>query len=176
MNKLRTLPQNDTKHNILTILSAIVFPICLLIDEFKDIRQHIILLTITSLIYKYSYFYIENEYIHTFFGKLDHLAIITMTLTHIDISYVQIIIVSCISMLKHELFYMICFIIWIYLTTKMYFTDKFYFIIHIIAYSCHILTYINVRLNDKWTFWNSWAWHLSSIVWFICIVCTKHYI
>lgn len=175
MNSLNKYPQTDTKHNILTILSAIVFPLCLLIDEFADIRYNIIFLTITSLLYKYTYFYVDNEDIHTFFCKLDHIAIITMTLTHINISHIQSLIVTCIAMLKYEVFYSICFIIWIYLTIKMYFTDKIYFFIHIIAYSCHILSYINVRVTGKWTFWNSWGWHFSSIVWFICIVCTKHY-
>ena len=175
MDKLRELPQTDTKHNILTILSATVFLLCVLIDEFVDIKYNMVFLAITSLIYKYAYFYIENEYIHTFFGKLDHLAIIAMTLTHIDISYVQFILVSCISMIKYELFYLICFLVWVYLTTQMYFVDKNYFSIHIIASTCYALSYINFRVNKKWTFWNSWSWHLSSIVWFMCVVCSKYH-
>ena len=160
---------------IFTILSAFSFVICLLIDEFIDIQYHLIFLIITSLLYKYAYFYINSESKITLFEKIDQLAIVTMTMTTLQIPFFYYILGIISTIIKFELFHIICFCSWLYLTINMFFKDFFIFFVHIIASTCYVMSYINFRYSNSWTLLNSWAWHLSSVTWFICVAMTKYY-
>lgn len=160
---------------IFTILSAFSFIICLLIDEFIDVRFHLVILIITSLLYKYGYFYINSEWKITPLEKIDQLVILCLTMTTLQIPFFYYMIGIICTIVKFELFHLISFCCWIYVTINMFFTDFFIFFVHIISSTCSVMSYINFRYTNSWTLLNSWAWHLSVVTWFTCVAITKYY-
>ena len=61
--------------NILTILSALLFLVAIILPICNSLNIPLFLLIITSLFYKYMYIYHNNTYKYIFWRKLDQIAI-----------------------------------------------------------------------------------------------------
>ncbi len=164
-------------HNLLITCSAFSFFLLFLINEFSECHIYIYALIISSIIYKlaYLYCYIDFPYIVDIITYIDYVSIFNLLWSHnykyflnyglYKYIYIFVIILSFINYYMFHLF-----LVFLYFLTlsQLIIYDKIITFFYIL--SGIIISYSYYSFNKYgWNIINSWSWHLSVCLCFLCV-------
>lgn len=164
-------------YNILTTSSAFSFLLLFLLNEFSESHIYIYALIISSIIYKlaYLYCYIDFPYIVDIITYIDYICIFNLLWSHnykyfLDYGLYKYIylIILIISFINYNAFHF-CLIFLYFLTlSKLIMYD--YIITLFYVLSGFLISHSYYSFNKHgWNIINSWNWHLSICLCFLCV-------
>ena len=160
-------------YNILTTSSAFSFLLLFLLNEFSESHIYIYALIISSIIYKlaYLYCYIDFPYIVDIITYIDYISIFNvLTIFFLNYGLYKYIytFVIILSFINYYMFHL--FLVFLYFLTlsQLIIYDKIITFFYIL--SGIIMSYSYYSFNKcGWNIINSWSWHLSSCLCFLCV-------
>lgn len=162
--------------NILTILSALLFLVAIILPICNSLNIPLFLLIITSLFYKYMYIYHYNTYKYIFWRKLDQIAISYLIIEFKNLFFnsykrtiLKNIILSIAVNMNFKLFSLFIFIMWSLILYKAFTIDIFIFSLMIIS-TLSALSFYKLRLLYGWKNSISWVWHNSILLSIISVM------
>ena len=164
-------------YNILTTCSAFSFFFLFLLNEFSESHIYIYTLIISSIIYKllYLYCYVDYPYIVDIITHIDYICIFNLLWSHnykyflIYGLYKYIYVIILILSLINYFFFHVCLVILYFITlSELIMYDKIITLFYIL--SGFFITYSYYSFNKQgWNIINSWMWHLSICLCFLCV-------
>ena len=168
---------NKLFYNVLTTSSALSFFFLFLLNEFSESHIYIYSLIVSSIIYKlaYLYCYIDFPYIVDIINYFDYICIFNLLWTHnykfflkyelYKYIYVFVLIILFINYYAFHLF-----LVFLYFLTlsELIIYDKIVALFYIL--SGFFISYSYYSFNKHgWNIINSWNWHLSICLCFLCV-------
>ena len=165
----------NTKYNILTICSALIFIFLIIFPENNDNNFIIYFLIFTSILYKYLHLYDYGSRLYVFSRKLDQIVISFIFLSYFSKFYnhkLENIHLLCISTIVNYNFKTFKLLLMSIMLKILYFSfknDIFISCILIFSIIIALISYYSRTLIKKWTFEISWCWHLSCCCILTCL-------
>lgn len=160
-----------------TISSAFVFLFLFTINEFEQSHFFIYSLILTSIIYKafYFLFYKHYTFLVSIINKADYICIFNLLWKHCHKYFLFTTIqhhiywfIIFLSLFYYKYFHCVLSFLYIITIIHLFFIDKFLSIIFTIVALFIIYSYYNFT-KYGWNIVNSWIWHISICVAFLCV-------
>ena len=161
-------------YNIVTISSAVAFYFLFVLNDFPESHIYIHYLIISSIIYKFIYlYYIRYSFILYIINQIDYICIFNLLWSHnykyfLNYEFYVYVFILLLSILNCYAFHF-CLVYLYFLTLlKLIIYDKillFFYILSglFISYSYYLFH------KQGWNLINSWSWHLSICLCFLCV-------
>ncbi len=155
-------------NKFLTSLSCICFIIAIILPGGEHMNIPLVFIIITSFLHHFTnqYLYFDDK-LYLFFEKMDHIAIINLACSFLNIDMYMFLIL-CIISLKRKIKDIILIILYGTILYCIYDKDKYLFS-YIICLIIFVLFFYLNALQYGWRFENSWIWHLCCLQLFIAM-------
>lgn len=156
-------------YNYVTISSAFLFFIPLCIENCSQSHPLILILIISSIIYKYNYLIYPNTKISYISTKFDHLCIMNVILFHfVSLSLYIKSLMRILTLVDYRYMYMSIGTLLIFLLVELFMTSYFLGTIMCISLFVSYLSYTDY-LEKGWNMYNSWLWHYATTCVLLCV-------
>ena len=168
-NKINPYSKKYNNFNkFITSLSCICFIIAIIIPGGEHMNIPLIIIIITSFLHHFSDLYLHfNNKLYLFFEKIDHIAIINLACSFLNID-IYMFLILCILSLKRKIKDIIIIILYGTILYCIYSKDKYLFS-YIFFVLIFVLFFYRNALKYGWRFENSWIWHLCTLHLFIAM-------